>query len=157
MGVSWTRRGRKENTTLTSFDGRRLLLVPVLLLGLIQTGLGLTGLAWGYARGWASESVAMDEQGNVISRTHETGAEPWIMVLGGVVATGGAVALASLLAARRRRLLATAGMVVGAVLGLPLGYTIVFGLVPILLAALGVLAIQSSRPAGPSLPVARAG
>lgn len=128
-----------------------LVLYMALALALLQVGLGLFGVWWSYDRGWQSEGVSIDPEGRVVERTEEHGAEPALMIMSGVVAAGGVIGCAGLWAGRRWRFVGMAGVVAGATLGLPLGYTVVGGLLPLLLAALGTLAVyrmgeQGSAP-----------
>jgi len=125
----------------------KILFAFAVLLAAAQLGLGLTGVALGLVRGQCSSEVgtaAIDPRGNVVEGSYSSETcegDPAIVALGSIVAAGGVLALGGLALGNRWPLPAMGAVMGGAVLGLPLGYTIVLGVVPLLLAAFGALAI----------------
>ena len=125
----------------------KILFAFAVLLAAAQLGLGLTGVAIGLVRGQCSSeagTAAIDPQGNVVEGSYSSehcGSDPAIVGLGSIVAAGGALALGGLALGTRWPSPAMGAVIGGAVLRLPLGYTIVLGVVPLFLAAFGVLAI----------------
>ena len=125
----------------------KILFAFAVVFAAAQMGLGLTGVALGLVRGYCSTEVgtaAIDAQGNVVNGAYSSeqcGSDPAIVALGSIVAAGGAIALGGLALGTRWPSPAIGAVIGGAVLGLPLGYTIVLGVVPLLLAAFGALAI----------------
>jgi hypothetical protein len=125
----------------------KILFAFAVLLAAAQLGLGLTGVAIGLVRGQCSSeagTAAIDPQGNVVEGSYSSEqceANPAVVALGSIVAAGGVLALGGLTLGSRRPSPAMGAVIGGAVLGLPLGYTIVLGVVPLFLAAFGALAI----------------
>jgi len=125
----------------------KILFAFAVLLAATQIGLGLTGVALGLVRGQCSSeagTAAIDPQGNVVEGAYSSETcegSPVMVALGSIVAAGGALALAGLALGTRWPSPAMGAVIGGAVLGLPLGYTIVLGVVPLFLAAFGALAI----------------
>jgi hypothetical protein len=125
----------------------KILFAFAVLLAAVQIGLGVTGVAIGLVRGQCSSeagTAAIDPQGNVVEGSYSSEqceGNPAIVALGSIVAAGGVLALGGLAFGHRRPSPAIGAVIAGAVLGLPLGYTIVLGIVPLFLAAFGSLAI----------------
>jgi len=125
----------------------KILFAFAVLLAAAQLGLGLTGVAIGLVRGQCSSeagSAAIDQQGRVIEGSYSSETcegDPAIVALGSIVAAGGVLALGGLALGTRWPSPAIGAVIGGAVLGLPLGYTVVLGAVPLFLAAFGSLAI----------------
>jgi hypothetical protein len=138
-----------------TYRGRRPLVFWVALtLALLQLGLGLYGVWWFSGHGYTSGSVSTGPGGRV-ERTEEHGGVPEWMIASGVVAAGGVIGCAALWVGRRWRAAGMTGIVLGATMGTPLVVTVVGAPVPVLLAAVGTLAVHRSdggnTAASPSL------
>ena len=125
----------------------KILFAFAVLLAAAQLGLGLTGVALGLVRGQCSSEVgtaAIDPRGNVVEGSYSSEqceGDPAIVALGSIVAAGAVLALGGLALGTRWPSPAMGAVIGGAVLGIPLGYTIVLGIVPLFLAAFGPIAI----------------
>ena len=125
----------------------KILFALTIVLAATQIGLGLTGVALGLVRGQCSSeagTAAIDPQGNVVEGYYSSetcGSDPAFVALGSIVAAGGALALGGLAFGHRWPSPAIGAVIGGALLGVPLGYTIVLGVVPLFLAAFGPIAI----------------
>lgn len=124
----------------------KILFAFAVFLAVAQIALGLAGIGLGL-RGQCSVEIGaatIDSEGNLLeSRKFREGCDVSSSMVGlsAAVAAGGAVALGGLMFGSRWPLPAMGAVGGGAVLGLPLGYTIIFGIVPLFLAVFGVLAI----------------
>ncbi len=125
----------------------KILFAFAVFLAVAQIALGLAGIGVGL-RGNCSEEMGaatIDSEGKLLeSRKIREGCSvsSSMVAVSAAVAAGGALALGGLMYGSRWPLPAMGAVLAGAVLGLPLGYTIIFGIVPLFLAVFGVLAIH---------------